>query len=333
MSDQYLRLLRSVVKTLDALKASLDKHREAISKQNETTQRQAHPDPQQVIQPVVSLPPAVTAYYEAQEHNRPSTERWERIKRGIEFLAFGAAITLAILTYRTLQQVKRQADAAQSQVGIMQRQLEAADRPWMKIIGAKPTSDLKFSMMQRDSLVSAMIVVGVKNIGKSVALNVTIHARMTLTEDSDRLSREESDVCSGVIETLPVPVLTVFPDDDTKDSLFVYGVERLPAKIEKPIISVMDAPFLSPPDSKLVSPKFVGCASYTYPSSSVTRHSGFRFALEYGETPPRGKPLDMITAMLFRNNQPHFVRYFVVAKDIPEKELRVERFFAGFDAN
>jgi len=188
-------------------------------------------------------------------------------------------------------------------------------------------------MMGENPFVSATIVVVAKNIGKSVALNVTIHGMMTLTEDSQRLDQEESAVCSGVIRTYQAPVVTVFPDDDTGYGLFIPGVASLPSKIEKPHISAMDAPLLSPPNSKLISPKFLGCVSYTYPTSSVSHHSGFRFALQYGETIPKGEHVNYPTTMLLENNNPHWVDYCVVGKNIPAKELRGHQLFGGFNAN
>jgi hypothetical protein len=229
--------------------------------------------------------------------------------------------------------MKGQLDEAKKQLVIMQEQAEAADRPWLKIIGGTPANDLTFAMLTEESFASATIIVSAKNIGKSVALNVIIRGKMTFTEGSGLLDREESALCASAAMTTPVPGVTVFPDENTKNSLYTMGVEHLSSKIENPSVVISDAPYFAPANSKLISPKFIGCVSYTYPSSTVIHHSDFRFALQYGEKFPKGAKPDLISAMLFKMNQPHFVNYFVVGKNISPKDLRIQPFYAGFDVN
>lgn len=332
MQDLNIRLLKSILRSLDSLKASLDKHVETIREQRESTQRETEPQPPVVVQAALELPIEAREYYRSKGRPTQREKVWRWIRNTLEIAAVLVAIFLALLTYRTLQQVKRQADAANTQVGIMQRQLEATDRPWIKIAGAKPIDDLTFSLMRSSKpLVGAQIAIVVTNIGKTVALNVTIHARMTLTEDSDSLNREQSDVCNGVVKTLHAPVLTVFPNDE--ESLFVYGADGIPTKIDNSRALGLEVPFLKPPNSKLISPKFIGCVTYTYHSSSVAHHSGFRFSLEYGEKIPPSVHLSILETILFKRNTPHWTRYFVVGKSIPQRDLRVEHFFSGFDAD
>src|SRR5580704_12972391 len=127
--DETERLLKSFIKSLNDFKAALDKYAEAVYKDQDAGQNSNRPQIQGVIRSEVSLPPAVQAYYEAEEIERPSKNKWERIKRVIEVVAFFAAIVAAFFTYKTLHQTVRQADNAQAQVTIMRQQLEAADRP------------------------------------------------------------------------------------------------------------------------------------------------------------------------------------------------------------
>lgn len=72
----------------------------------------------------MDLPPAISSYCEAEQRKCPSKNRWHRIKLALEFLTFGAPLLLAVFAYRTLLQVKRQADGAQVQIDIMRKQLE-----------------------------------------------------------------------------------------------------------------------------------------------------------------------------------------------------------------
>jgi hypothetical protein len=125
-------LLEEFIKSLDAFKAALDKYAETTAKEQQARSSPKEPQPPQPIKFDVSFPPAVTAYYEAKQHGRAANNKWRWIERGVTLLAFFAAVALAVFTYKTLRQVKRQADSAQAQVGIMRQQLEAADRAWIK---------------------------------------------------------------------------------------------------------------------------------------------------------------------------------------------------------
>ncbi|MBV9500990.1 MAG: hypothetical protein JO138_16595 [Acidobacteriaceae bacterium] len=175
------------------------------------------------------------------------------------------------------------------------------------------------------------IVIVAKNIGRSVALDVGIHGSMTLTEDERGLYKEQLDTCSrGAFLS---PLLTVFPNDDTDNTFFIYGVVDIPAKIDHSFTTGRDAPILAPRNSKLVAPTFVGCITYTYPSTRKTHYSGFRFGLEYKEMLPRDAHLDRFTAQMFNKDHVHIAGYFVVGRDVSKEKLLVERFFSGFYAN
>jgi hypothetical protein len=137
MSDQLLDKLRLFVKALDAFKASLDKHTEAIREATETnkhTQSDQAPTPRFVNDKII-LPPAIPAYYEAEQRERPNKTRWERIKRGVEFVTLVVAIGLAVLTYYTLCQVTKQANAALDANHISRENLTSVQRAFVYMNG------------------------------------------------------------------------------------------------------------------------------------------------------------------------------------------------------
>jgi hypothetical protein len=89
----------------------------------------------------------------------------------------------------------------------------------------------------------ANLVVLTKNVGRSVALGVSIHGRMSFTEDYDVLKREQSLVCSGAIRTLSIPPMTIFPGDDSGNGFIVFGAATVPNDAEPDIVSGMEVPY------------------------------------------------------------------------------------------
>jgi hypothetical protein len=78
------------------------------------------------------LPVAVSEYCEAQNRERKS--RWPKVKTGLQIVGIASAATLAILTFLTLQEVRKQtpkiaesADAAKESADLASKQLEAVD--------------------------------------------------------------------------------------------------------------------------------------------------------------------------------------------------------------
>jgi hypothetical protein len=72
---------------------------------------------------------AANKYYEAENRERETLLGKHRAK--FEATGVVVAIVRLFLNLAVLCQVKRQADAAQKQVGVMRKQLEATDRPWV----------------------------------------------------------------------------------------------------------------------------------------------------------------------------------------------------------
>jgi hypothetical protein len=163
MIDGKAHIVRVLARALVSLQASIDKNTSAIREQREAASHANEPPPAPISNPEINLPSAIPAYYEAEQRERPSKNVWERIKRGVEFLTLGIAIVLAILTGKTLQQVQRQADSVQDQVGIMQRQMKLEQRAW--IIVKYPTIPLYDGK-------PIAVPLAMENIGKTLAKHI-----------------------------------------------------------------------------------------------------------------------------------------------------------------
>ncbi|MBV9301881.1 MAG: hypothetical protein JOY62_13965 [Acidobacteriaceae bacterium] len=243
-------------------------------------------------------------------------------------IGLGVIAIVALIIYHS------QLTAMKEQLDVMRDQLELADRPWLKVVNAKPLNGLNFIKDGNRISGEANFIVVAKNIGKSVAINVAIHAPLINADAAEDLRRKAAKTCSGPI-TSPYRPVTVFPDDDTGNSLLALGVEEfVPSDIKSPTVPMSLAPFLAPKDSKLISQSVVGCITYTYPSSRFVHHSEFNFGLAFEETIPTNKKLDPATAMMFEHSKaPHIASYFVLGQDIPNEKLRIENFSSDIDAN
>src|SRR5580693_4712982 len=101
------RLVTHIIKALDSLQADVHKLAKSVSENHNPQSGPDEPQPRQAIETNISLPPAIGAYYDAEQRERPSHNKWRWTERCIALLAFLTAAALAILTYKTLCQVKR----------------------------------------------------------------------------------------------------------------------------------------------------------------------------------------------------------------------------------
>ena len=267
MDQITTKLLRRLLRTLERLE---HQQIEAVS-EKEQAQGKTH-DTQQIE---IRLPPEVTSYYESEQHERPTKNKLETGIRLIQFAGFIAAAVLAVLTYRTLQEIRRQADTAQRQVEIMQRQLEATDRPWVKVASVSPIRDLEFHQLIVSSKTKTIdIFIGMRlvaeNVGKSVALNAVVSARMLLSSNAISEPLVQASACSGrtdnASDDLPpivVGPLNIFPSDTRQFDVQWKGT--------------IDAKYIG----SEIAPRFVGCVIYSMPNSERTRQSGFVYRIQY----------------------------------------------------
>lgn len=170
-------LLESFVRALDTFKAALDQHAKAIHEQQQAAERQREPEVQQIINPELRLPVAVSEYCRAQAETQPAKERRERIRTFLEIAAFLAAAILAYFTYSTLQQVKRQADAAEHSLKESGNAFRTDERAWVAF-------DILNLIFQKGYPLE--IVTEFTNSGKTPALKVQTCQVAEIVENSRR---------------------------------------------------------------------------------------------------------------------------------------------------
>jgi hypothetical protein len=123
---KFRRALLDVLRSIQQSISTIDKKCNADSNQHEPP---APPDRPTQVQ----VPPAVADYYEAENRDRPDSTSRDRIRLCVEIVGLAAVIVGGTFAYRTFHEAQRQATAAQAQVDIMQKQLDATIRPWIRI--------------------------------------------------------------------------------------------------------------------------------------------------------------------------------------------------------
>lgn len=272
------RLLKQLLRTLEGIerhiKTSLDKNRKSAAEQKQPDTDPTEPELQQVICSIVNLPPAITDYYNAEQQERPRKSRWERLKRVLEIGGLLTAVALALLTYLTLQKIGSQADSAQAQVRIMQRQLEATDRPWIKVVSAEPRSQYSLVEESPGSFRATVdILLRMKNVGRSVANNISVRGELTFSTGQTQVLNEQERICDprnsfaaalGIL-TGGWPPISLFPDDDT-GQFQIQGTGTMHLGI--------------------IEPKLIGCVEYFAAGNTFRHYSSFAYRIE----PRKGKP-------------------------------------------
>ena len=165
MFDSFFRLLRDIHTSNQNLADAIRAHTQAYERAQDAHQ-EAPPSP-------INLPPAIPAYYESEQNERPSKNRWELVGRIIAFVTVIAALAVAIFTYSTLRQVTKQANSAQGQLRVMQRQLRMDQRAWIIV---------KYPTIQLIDGSPITVPLATENIGNTVAKNVSGKVSVYLTK-------------------------------------------------------------------------------------------------------------------------------------------------------
>jgi hypothetical protein len=258
--DELRRLsqhFRSLQKTLESIETQL----EAIAKQSKADAGYEKPTPQKPADLVVSLPPSIAAYYDAENNERPSKLTWGRIQRVVEIGGLLTVVAYAIVTTLSLGEIKKQSASAQKQVALMQRQLEVVGRPWL---GLNASVNVERITVSNDDI-GADLIVPVKNYGASPATHVGVDVIIRTEDHPEELSqqfRNASDiVCMGLNELSP-------------DRRRGVGVVIFPGlSVPHPMgIGVSGGP-VNPHDTLQI----IGCIAYEFPAEK-THHT--RFCLE-----------------------------------------------------
>jgi hypothetical protein len=272
---QLTRLLKSLISTLESIQRSVD----SIDRKSYSGQGPANPKPQDVVVSSVALPPAVDGYYASEQKERPSKNRKDSLRLIFEGLGLIIAGLLAWSAYRTLGQIQTQTAAMNRQVGVMQKQLDTTDRPWIKVdIG--PNTDwvpgaiiggpLSFEQNGSGGLTVKIVM---NNIGRSVATLVESRIEVIPMSPFDPKFRlpidKQRELCNRTLSHTVVDTrYAIFPG--TKKEEFVrlsFSTSNIPP----------------PPQNlkrgKPVSLIVYGCVDYYF--ASVAHQTGFIYQV-YG---------------------------------------------------
>jgi hypothetical protein len=189
--NELRKRIQSFQKTLDSIKAQL----ETISeyRKSDTAQDQESPPPTEHVSAVVGLPPSIETYFNSENKERPSKRVWSHIEHVVAILGFLAIVAYVIVTACTFSEIKRQADTAHDQTLIMQRQLEAIDRPWISL-DVKVTSPLTYDKNKGVQITFTFVP---KNIGRSPGQNIWIDPRLTSALMGDDLRPMQKRICEA----------------------------------------------------------------------------------------------------------------------------------------
>lgn len=268
MESINTKLLRRLVGVLERIehplrKALLDQDNKAIAAKKKTEEHTGEPKPLPPANPIIGLHPAIEAYYQSEQHDRPSKDLWERIKRWFEFIGIAVAIWLGFLTYSSLQETRKQAS-------IMQRQLEATDRPWIEITTAEVTTDANFFRVPdaNQPVMTLGIRIGVKNVGRSVAQNVRMKGDLICQRgfDDDLVMRAQKRTCDMEHSAHISPQVLLFPDRETTENTFQDVFWTI----------VPNEAIHRVGDENMIQPVLVGCISYDIVGvTNHPHHTGF----------------------------------------------------------
>jgi hypothetical protein len=223
-------------------------------------------------------------------------------------------------------QVKKLRDLVAStaaQNSVLRDQLEATDRPWIKIVGAVADHPVIFHAAagltaHGKDYINLGIKVIVQNVGRSVALDVITRADVVFVSMVSGAANNpftypvamQKAFCSKP-ETASLPI-NLFPGEDNRDQT---GDDH--------DIPVAGRTFMIPQDSESLPrlmPVFVGCVDYKISASGKSHQNGFIYSVQ--QLMPGHENGALNRGLL------------VVGNDIPIADLTMERFvFGGFYAN
>jgi hypothetical protein len=161
------------------------------------------------------------------------------------------------------------------QLDTMRRQLEATDRPWIKV---DPSVASPLTFTARGNL-QAAVTLTLKNIGRSVAVNVTVYVDAFIARPdgyvlSDLPLRRQKELC-GTPKSPPFQV-TMFPEDIRPFSVPIT-IQR--EEIEANAVTLPPGAGWPPSAGKPVYPVLVGCAYYQFAQFPDQHHTDFIYSI------------------------------------------------------
>jgi hypothetical protein len=278
-------------------------------------------------------PPRITVHAELHtpEHIERERSRYDRSNNHLQrwlvggtFLGFIVAAVYAGLTYRMFRQMQTQTDTAH-------RQLEATERPWVKIDFKIGVQGLTFDAGGFSLPLEAVF----NNIGHSTATSAFAATKMFLASGNAIFTepiKRQHDLCDP-LRKLPVRtekmgdmMLTIFPSD--ADASMTYG-----QGVGQPELDATPNFEPPPPGGKRIVPIIVGCVDYQYDASD--RHHQTRFIYEVQRLDRAAVAYNDAGQRSGQPFTPHAVFYSIeVPKHLaPEDVVLVKYGFGGFAAD
>lgn len=191
--------LNRLILLLRSLTTSINDVKDAICAENNSADSPEEPPALPIIQPVVSLPPAVVAYYEAEQRERPIKEKRERTKRIVEYSGVALLAIYTVFTAfmycankKAADAAKEAAQAASAQVSLMRQQLETQEalvEPSVYVTTTNEEGELPWPNGVNVSFI---------NIGDTAAsevhMELTVSGRVPLKREIERILLEKTPV-------------------------------------------------------------------------------------------------------------------------------------------
>lgn len=284
--------------SLSKLRAPLNNRSESGHPQNNPTyasEIRNNPNATPVTVVIDSIPPP-QPINEEQRAKAHDEERKERLKSGLEIVATFIALCLLVANWFQGCQTKHAADSAKIAATTASRQLEMADRPWLK---ESVTSDAPF--LFQNGAISWAVLVRASNVGHSVATGVFVQTKLIALVGADYVDgprQQLNEFCDKVANTAINPTkwgVSVFPNDssDLPSSLIMWPKEVQANSID----GGADL-------GRSIFPMLIGCIDYQYPTSEHRHQTRFIYDVLYKTQPfiSIGKTLPMEGIRLSRHS-------------------------------
>ncbi|OFW13154.1 MAG: hypothetical protein A3H27_07210 [Acidobacteria bacterium RIFCSPLOWO2_02_FULL_59_13] len=225
------------------------------------------------------IPPSVIDSYKAEQVKSHGLEKW---KFTVEILTLLAIVAYAVIAYdqgcsmrQATEATQKAAGAAEQAAETASRQLEMADRPWIKEI---VSSGAQF-MIDRGAI-SWAVLVKAENVGNSVATGVFVEAKLIAMKDADYFdgpANAMNQFCDDIAKQSPINPkrwgVSIFPND--AGDLLGASPIMFPKEVEE---AVLDGGATL---GKSIFPMIIGCIDYQFATSSVRHQTRFIYDVIY----------------------------------------------------
>lgn len=252
-----------------------------------------------------SLPPPIPPSSE-EKAEKDKEKRRNKLKFYAELIVGFFVIVYTIVSIGLWWEARKSAEATDTALGISQKQLEATDRPWLKITF---TAEGRGFYFREDGSAELTLRTHIKNIGHSVANGVIVLNEMFLPSDADgggftEPVEHQKIVCDVANKTVGSPEdqrqqndmlsMVIFPDDT--DESHTIGMFISKADIDARKSQVHEGPgFAKVPGGKRIVPYVVGCVDYEFGTSTRHHQTGFIYIVQRRiQVPPNIYPFVMI---------------------------------------